>query len=100
MNGLELVRAIRSSSELQELPVLMISAEAAVDDIDPELGVDLMLEKPFEINALLACVTFVLGRVRAGRRTVRVTRRRAASSLNRVIRRSRRSSQFGGSLAG
>ena len=99
MDGIELVRAVRADRELHELPVLMISAAVEPDALDPELEVDLMLEKPFEINALLACVSFVLGRVRAGGRTVRVGRRRAASSVRRLVRDPRRQPGLRGSAA-
>jgi CheY-like chemotaxis protein len=102
MDGYELVRAVRAQDEFTDLPILMISAAVAADDLDPDLQVDLMLEKPFEINALLACVSFALGRVRAGQRTVRVTRRRAAMSVNRMLRQTREArgeSHLGGSVA-
>lgn len=89
MDGFELVRHIRSNPELQELPVLMISAAAKLERIDPELEIDMMLEKPFELNSLLACISFILSNVRAGTRaganTVRVTSRRAAAHLDRVV---------------
>jgi CheY-like chemotaxis protein len=101
MDGYELVRAVRAQDDLTDLPILMISAAVSADELDPELQVDLMLEKPFEINALLACVSYVLGRVRAGSRTVRVTRRRAAMSVNRMLRQSRDApgnSRLGGSV--
>jgi CheY-like chemotaxis protein len=90
MNGVELVRAVRSDPELSELPVLLISAAVDPDGIDPALEVDLLLEKPFEINALLACVSFVLSGVRAGGRSVRVGRRRAVTSARRIVRDARR----------
>jgi DNA-binding response OmpR family regulator len=90
MNGDDLVRAIRADPALHELPVVLTSAGAYLDRVDPELGVDLMLEKPFDISVLLACLTFVLDRVRAGRRSVRVSRRRAASSIHRMLLASRR----------
>jgi two-component system chemotaxis response regulator CheY len=89
MDGIELVRSVRANPDTEELPVLMISAAVPASALEPELGVDLMLEKPFEINALLACVSFILDQVRAGTQTVRVTRRRAAESMNRIINASR-----------
>lgn len=99
MDGLELVRSLRSDPELQRLPVLLISAAVDPASVDPELGIDLMLEKPFEINALLACVSYVLDGVRAGRRTVRVGRRRAAASVRRLVRDARRNPGLRGSVA-
>src|SRR4051794_7048408 len=41
MNGIDLVRAIRSNPELERLPVLLISAAAAPLEIDDDLDVDL-----------------------------------------------------------
>lgn len=86
MDGYELVRAVRSTPEFQELPVLMISAIAPTDGLDPSVDVDVMLEKPFEINALLACIAFILSGVRAGQNAVRVTRRRAAEAVDEFVR--------------
>lgn len=85
MDGFELVRNVRSSPELHDLPVLLISAAARLEKIDPDLEVDLMLEKPFELNSFLACIGFILNGVRAGTNTVRVTRRRAASQIDRIV---------------
>lgn len=86
MDGIELVRTVRANPDTEQMPVLMISAAVPAEAIGSELGVDLMLEKPFEINALLACVAFILDRVRASTHTVRVTRRRAAASVNEFVR--------------
>jgi CheY-like chemotaxis protein len=94
MSGLELVRRVRADPDLCDTPVLMISAVVEPNDLDPELEVDLMLEKPFEINALLACVAFVLKGVRAGRRHVVVSRRRAAASVERIVHSTRARSRF------
>jgi len=85
MDGIELVRTVRANPDTEVLPVLMISAAVPASALEPTLGVDLMLEKPFEINALLACVAFILDRVRASTRTVQVIRRRAAESVGRLV---------------
>lgn len=104
MDGFELVRNVRANPDLHELPVLMISAAAKLERVDPNLDVDLMLEKPFELSSLLACIGFILNGVRAGTRagshSVRVTRRRAASQLDRIVQ-GRRCHQprYGGSTA-
>lgn len=86
MDGYELVKVVRSSPEFHALPVLMISAVASTEDLDASVDVDVMLEKPFEINALLACVTFILSGVRAGQHAVRVTRRKAAEAVDDLVR--------------
>ena len=89
MDGYELVRHVRSSPEFEKLPVLMISAAARLEQADPDLEVDIMLEKPFELNSLLACIGFLLNGVRAGARagirTVRVGRRHAATRFDRMV---------------
>ena len=103
MDGFEFVRNVRANPELHDLPVLMISAAARLERVDPDLEVDMMLEKPFELNSLLACVGFILNGVKAGTRagshTVRVTRRRAASQLERIVQSRRRQPRYGGSSA-
>lgn len=98
MDGVELVQAVRADPRLHDVPVLLISAAMEPQNIDPDLGVDLMLEKPFEINALLTCVGFILEQVSASTRTVRVTRRRATASVRRFIR-GPRQHRLKGSLA-
>jgi CheY-like chemotaxis protein len=99
MDGIEFVRTVRADPALQDLPVVLTSAVTDPAALDPELNVDLMLEKPFEVNALIACVSFVLERVRSGQRTVRVTTRRASDSVNRIMREHRRTTRFGRSAA-
>jgi hypothetical protein len=76
----------------------MMSAAARLERVDPDLEVDLMLEKPFELTSLLACVGYILDGVRAGTRTVRVTRRRAASQIDRIVQ-SHRRLRYGASTA-
>jgi CheY-like chemotaxis protein len=89
MNGFELVRHVRANTDYEHLPVLLISAAARLEHADPDLEVDMMLEKPFELNSLLACVGFLLNGVRAGARagmrTVRVGRRHAATRFDRIV---------------
>lgn len=103
MDGFELIRAIRANPTLHHMPVLLMSAAARLEQVDPDLEVDMLLEKPFELSSLLACVGFILNGVRAGRRvgshTVRVTRRRAASQLERIVLARRHQPRYGGSTA-
>lgn len=86
MDGIALVRAMRTDESLRDLPVVMISAMVQGGEVAPDLDVDLLLEKPFEVNALIACVSYVLGRVRAGQSSIRVTQRKASDSMQRMIR--------------
>jgi CheY-like chemotaxis protein len=86
MNGYELVRLMRADARLARTPVIMASAGVFLERVDPELEVDVLLEKPFEINALLACLAYVLAGVRAGNHKVRVTKRRAMNTLNHMLR--------------
>ena len=100
MDGFELVRNLRATPEWHDMPVVLISAATRLELVDPDLEVDMMLEKPFDLSALLACVGFVLNRVRARTKGVRVTRRRAAASIDRVVHSRRRQQRFGASPAG
>lgn len=86
MNGYELVRQMRADARLACTPVIMASAGVFLERVDPDLNVDVLLEKPFEINALLACLAYVLAGVRAGNCKVRVTKRRAMNTLNHMLR--------------
>lgn len=103
MDGFELIRHLRANPAFHDLPVLMISAAARLERIDPALEIDMMLEKPFELSSLLACVGFILNGVRAGTRvgtnTVRVTSRRAAAQLDRVVQARRLQPRLRGSTA-
>jgi chemosensory pili system protein ChpA (sensor histidine kinase/response regulator) len=86
MSGYDLVRAIRADAQLARTPVIITSAGVFLERVAPELDVDVLLEKPFEIGALLACLSYVLNGARKGGRKVRVTRRRAMSTLNHMLR--------------
>ena len=54
MNGLELVRAIRSDENFSAIPILMITAEAKMENILAaiEAGTDSYLVKPFKAETL------------------------------------------------
>lgn len=86
MNGIELVRAIRADNVLKEMPVVMISAMVHPEDLEPNIDVDRMLKKPFDLNVLTASVSSVLGRARAGHSSLRANGRKASTSLNRMLR--------------
>jgi DNA-binding response OmpR family regulator len=68
MNGLQLVRAIRASSEkdLSVLPIIMLTARQSERDIVEglETGVDDYIVKPFSPDELAARVQTVLWRAR------------------------------------
>ena len=57
MDGRELCRDIKTSIETHNIPVVLISASHALVDINsPVCKPDDFVAKPFDIDALLACV--------------------------------------------
>lgn len=54
MNGLELIRTIRATAELAELPVLMVTPQASRENIlaAAEAGTDGYIVRPFNATAL------------------------------------------------
>lgn len=56
MNGLELVRAIRSRGELASLPLMMVTTETEVHQVEAALmaGANEYIMKPFTQDALAA----------------------------------------------
>lgn len=77
MGGVELVRRVRADPRLRQMPVIVISAVETPATLDPRLDIDIMIEKPFDISTLAACLAFVLSGARAGHQQIWVTRRRA-----------------------
>jgi DNA-binding response OmpR family regulator len=67
VNGVELVRTLREDAELDGLPIIMLTASGAEDDVlaGLEAGVDDYVIKPFSPDELAARVRTVLWR--AGR---------------------------------
>ncbi|MBB5021430.1 chemotaxis response regulator CheY [Desulfurispira natronophila] len=63
MDGLQFVKAIRSNEEYKHLPILMITTEAAKEDILEALrtGVNNYIVKPFTPETLEEKITKVLG---------------------------------------
>ena len=55
MDGFELTRLVRSSSTLQDIPIIMITSRAADKhrQIARELGVNVFLGKPYSEQELL-----------------------------------------------
>jgi DNA-binding response OmpR family regulator len=72
MNGLELVRSIRNSSDgdLSTLPVIMLTSRQSERDVIEglETGLDDYVTKPFSPDELVARVRTVLWRTRRDRR--------------------------------
>jgi DNA-binding response OmpR family regulator len=72
MNGLELVRSIRNSSDgdLSNLPVIMLTSRQSERDVIEglETGLDDYVTKPFSPDELVARVRTVLWRTRRDRR--------------------------------
>lgn len=64
MNGLELVKAIRSNAALQSLPILMVTAVGQKEEIVQAItaGVNGYIVKPFEPETLHAKIQQVLGK--------------------------------------
>jgi CheY-like chemotaxis protein len=58
VNGIELVRAMKSTPQLAEVPVVLMTAAARQPAID--IGQHGLLEKPFTLDALEALVRRVL----------------------------------------
>ncbi len=64
MNGLELVKAIRSNPAFQALPILMVTAVGQKEEIVQAItaGVNGYIVKPFEPETLHAKIQQVLGK--------------------------------------
>lgn len=64
MNGLELVKAIRTNPALQTLPILMVTAVGQKEEIVQAItaGVNGYIVKPFEPETLHAKIQQVLGK--------------------------------------
>jgi DNA-binding response OmpR family regulator len=67
MDGLDLCKNIRASKELNNIPILFLSAKSAELDkvLGLELGADDYLTKPFSIHELIARVKAILRRAQA-----------------------------------
>ena len=64
MNGIELLRAVRSSPQWHDIPVVMISAEGGETSVQDaiELGANSFIVKPFNIAVLRRLVVFLPSR--------------------------------------
>lgn len=62
LDGRELCRAVKTSAETRDIPVVMISASHAAGSLDQKGAPDAFIAKPFDIDDLLGVVK---GHVRA-----------------------------------
>ncbi|MDP9303405.1 MAG: response regulator [Actinomycetota bacterium] len=62
LTGLEVVRRLRSSEATKDLPIVLLTARAAENDVEVGLdaGADEYIAKPFSPQDLYACVQSVL----------------------------------------
>jgi two-component system sensor histidine kinase/response regulator len=62
MNGYELCRAVKADASLRDIPVMIVTSLSQIEDIVMalECGADNFIRKPFEPNALLARIEFLL----------------------------------------
>ena len=66
VDGIELLRRMRASTEYRDIPVVMATARGAEYDkvLGLDLGADYYLAKPFGVMELISCVKAVLRRCR------------------------------------
>jgi len=67
ISGFDLIRKVHAMEQLQDLPVVFISAKSRPDDVDQGMktGAIAYLTKPVSRDELLATVTGVFGRTKA-----------------------------------
>jgi two-component system, OmpR family, KDP operon response regulator KdpE len=59
IDGREAYRVLRSREDLPDVPVVMMSAAARADRLDPSIAA--FLSKPFDLNRLMATVVDLIG---------------------------------------
>lgn len=62
LNGYEVCRSLKESSQLKDIPVIMLTAKAQKSDITwgEEAGADLYITKPFENQEVIAAIKKLL----------------------------------------
>lgn len=55
-DGREICRKIKADARLQHIPVIMLSAHSDASKVADTSGADAFLEKPFDVDALVAIV--------------------------------------------
>lgn len=64
VDGGKLISRLRKEPETRDLPIVAMSASRTLRDRTPELEADALLAKPFDVDALLVQVQFLLSRER------------------------------------
>jgi CheY-like chemotaxis protein len=64
VDGGTLIARLRQEPETADLPIIAMSASRTLRDRTPELEADALLSKPFDVDALLVQVQFLLTRGR------------------------------------
>ncbi len=64
VDGGTLISRLRQESETSSLPIIAMSASRTLRDRSEELEADALLSKPFDVDALLVQVQFLLARGR------------------------------------
>ena len=59
-DGREIVKYLKSQEETRHIPILMFSAHPSAEETSRQAGADDFLEKPFDIDVLLAKITHLL----------------------------------------
>jgi CheY-like chemotaxis protein len=65
VDGGALIARLRQEPETAELPIIAMSASRTLRDRTAELQADALLSKPFDVDALLVQVSFLLNRERS-----------------------------------
>lgn len=61
LSGDEVIKKIRSSSDMSKLPIMVMSASRDGDRIAEEAGANTFISKPFDINAFISKVNELIG---------------------------------------
>lgn len=64
VDGGTLISRLRREAETKDVPIIAMSASRTLRDRTPELEADALLSKPFDVDALLVQVNFLLARGR------------------------------------
>lgn len=78
MNGIELIRAVQADPRLRGTPIIVVSGTETPASMDPQLDIEVMVEKPFDIATLTASLVFVLGNTPALHQRVWIPHRHRA----------------------